>query len=230
MPDFLPHCGDGMVNVWWLFEYVAYAFATKMLRSATIEIHLSAIKYFFSISRGYEPDTTPPVLASALKRAARSHDDAGNQASVRRPISWVMLLAGESLVPTWRTGGRVLWLALCASFRFLTREVILAGTRSRVHESYCLRRADVAYFRGMAQLEDSLWSTAGRVEVHFRGSKGDQMREGAVLTSVRKGPPRPVGAGGGAVDFMIELMSCYLFIPSSAPLVAFSTCTGRWSM
>ena len=51
-----------------LFEYVAYSFATKKLRSVTIESHLSAIKFFHRISRGFELDTTHPVLACALKR------------------------------------------------------------------------------------------------------------------------------------------------------------------
>ena len=87
-----------------------------------------------------------------------------------------------------------------------------------------------AFFRGNAQLTAALWASADRVEVRFRGSKGDQMRTGRVLTRVREGQPRPLGAGGGAVDLMIELMSCYLFLPSSAPLVAFGTGNGRWSM
>ena len=34
-----------MTNVWHLFAYAAYAYATKKLRSATIEGHLSAIKF-----------------------------------------------------------------------------------------------------------------------------------------------------------------------------------------
>ena len=36
-----------------------------------------------------------------------------------------------------------------------------------------------------------------------------------------------MGAGGGAVDLMMELMSCYLFLPSSTPLVAFGTGNGK---
>ena len=143
----------------------------------------------------------------------------------------VILSAGETLVPSWGTGGRVLWLALCASFCFLTRaSEMFAETRTRVHETYCLRRADVAFFRGELQLVSAPWSAADRVEVRFRGSKGDQMRKGAVLTRVRGGPPRPVGVGGNAVDLMIELLSCYLFLPPSAPLVAFGAGNGRWSM
>ena len=35
---------------------------------------------------------------------------------------------------------------------------------------------------------------------------------------MRKGPSMRVGEGGGAIDLMIEVMSCYLFLSSSAPL------------
>jgi len=68
------------------------------------------------------------------------------------------------------------------------------------------------------------------VEVHFRSSKGDQFRKGAVVTRKRSGPPRLVEAGGGAVDLMIELLSCYMFLPSHAPLVVFGIGSGRWAM
>ena len=109
---------DGMTNVWHLLEYVAYAFATKKPRSATIESHLSAITFSHRISRGFELDTIHPVISSALKGATCSHDEVGNQATVRRPMSWAMFLAGETLIPAWRNRGRVLWLALYASFGF----------------------------------------------------------------------------------------------------------------
>ena len=45
VPIFLQHCRDRMTNVWHLFEYVAYAFGTKKLRSATVDSHLSATKF-----------------------------------------------------------------------------------------------------------------------------------------------------------------------------------------
>lgn len=92
VPRFLRHCGDDVVDLWCLFEYVVYTLATKKLRPATTESYLSAIKYLHRISRGVELETTHPVIASAIKGAARSHADAGNQISVRRPISWVLLL------------------------------------------------------------------------------------------------------------------------------------------
>ena len=142
-----------------------------------------------------------------------------------------MLLAGEKLIPTWRAGGRVLWPALYASFCLLTRaSEMFAETRLRVHDTYFLRRADVAFFRGKIQLIVAQWSTADHVEVRFRGSMGDQLRKGAVVTHVRKDPSMRVGEGGGAVDLMIELMSCYLFLPSLAPLVACVVDNGIWSM
>ena len=131
----------------------------------------------------------------------------------------------------WRAGGRVLWPALCASFCLLTRaSEMFAETRLRVHETHCLRRADVAFFRGNIQLTVAQWSTADHIEVRLRGSKGDQLRKGAVVTHVRKGPSMRVGKGGRAVDLMIELMSFYVFLPSSAPLAACGVGNGRWSM
>ena len=166
VPFFLDRVIDDMNNVWHLFEYVAYAFANKKLRSATIESHLSAIKFFHRISRGFELDTTDSVIASALKGAARPHAGVSSQATVRRPVSWAMLLAGETLNRSWRNWGRVLWLALCASFCFLTRaSEMFAETRSRIHETYYLRRADVPFFRGRVQLGVAQWSRADRVEV-----------------------------------------------------------------
>ena len=116
MSVFLQRCNDGMTNLWQLFEYVAYAFATKKLRSATVNSHLWAIEFFHRVSRGFELDTTHPDLTNVLEGATRSHADAGNQATVRRPVSWAMLLAGDTLIPVRRSGGCVLWLALCASF------------------------------------------------------------------------------------------------------------------
>ena len=38
------------------------------------------------------------------------------------------------------------------------------------------------------------WSMVDRVLV--RGSKGDHLRKGAILIRARKGPSKPVGAGG----------------------------------
>ncbi|MEP6266664.1 MAG: hypothetical protein ABJ139_04935, partial [Paracoccaceae bacterium] len=134
-----------MTNAWHLFEYVAYAFATKKLRSATIESHLSAIKFFHRISRGFELDITHPVLGNVLKGAVRSHADAGNQAT-----GFVGNVDGgrETDIYVADGGSRLVACPLRFIF-FLTRaSEMFAETRSRVHETCCLRRADVAFFRG----------------------------------------------------------------------------------
>ena len=102
---------------------------------------------------------------------------------------------------------------------------MFAETRTRVHELYCLRRANVAFFPSGTPS-----GVGDRVEVRFRGSKGDQWRKGAILTRARKGPPKPAGAAGGAVDLMVELLSSYLFLPPSAPLATFGCGSDRWSM
>ena len=50
---------------------------------------------------------------------------------------------------------------------------MLSRTRSRVHATYCLHRADVALFRGQTLLRAAQWPTDDRVDARFRRSKGD---------------------------------------------------------
>ena len=146
LPVFLERCRGGMANVWrHVFEYVVPAFSTNNLRSATIESHLSVLKIFHCILRGFENYIIHLVIANALESDPRLHADVGNQATVRRPISWDMLFPREKLIPTWRAGGRVWCLAQSASFYLLTRaSEMFTETRLRVNETYCFRRADGA--------------------------------------------------------------------------------------
>ena len=75
-----------MTSVWHLFEYVAYAFVTKKLRSAIFESHCLCINFLHCISRGFELGSTHPGLGNALEGASPSHADAGNRATVRRAV------------------------------------------------------------------------------------------------------------------------------------------------
>ena len=143
-----------------------------------------------------------------------------------------MLLAGETLIPAWRNVGRVLWVALCASFCFLARAFKTFAETGRVSAKRIVHGGQtwLSFAVLKVQLGVAQWSRADRVEVQFRGSKGDQLRKGAVISRVWVGSSRPVGAGGGAVDLMLELVSCYSFLPSSAPLVAYGSGGGSCSM
>lgn len=172
-----------------------------------------------------------PWIVDALKGVARSHADAGTVTRVRRPIAWSVLLLGESICNRWGPGGRVLWLALGASFFFLARAgEIFASKEGQWDHGHCLRRGDVAFFRKGVQLDWTMWGQADTVEVRFKSSKADQLREGAILTREREGPPIPLQGGGGPVDLMIELMSSYLLLPPHAPLAAFGGEAGKWSV
>ena len=50
------------------------------------------------------------------------------------------------------------------------------------------------------------------------------------MTRARAGPPLPTRDGGGVVELMIELLSSCIFLPSQAPLAAFRTARGNWSV
>ena len=127
--------------------------------------------------------------------------------------------------------GRVLWLALGASFFFLARAgEIFASKEECWYDGQMLRRGDVIFFRGSTQLDWTMWGQADRVDVQFRSPKEDQLRNRTVMTRARADPPLPLWEGGGAVELVIELLSSCMFIPSHAPLAAFGTARGNWSV
>lgn len=202
------------------------------MQETTIAGHLSAIKYYHRLVGGIELDTQHPLIRNALKGVTRGHAEVGTQQRLRLPVSWAVLQAGAGLVPTWGVGGRLMFLALGASFFFLTgASEMFAMSVSHMHAAHGLRRGDVAFFAGSVQLIlPTRWPLADRVEVRFRYSKGDQLRKGAVLTRVRSGPYRPVEAGGGAVACMVELLLYYPSLPSHSPLVAVGADGDRWML
>ena len=73
-----------------------------------------------------------------------------------------------------------------------------------------------------------MWGQADRVEVRFRSSTGDQLRDGTVMTRACANPPLPLRDGGGAVELMIKLLSSRMFLPSHAPLAALDTARDNW--
>ena len=59
---------------------------------------------------------------------------------------------------------------------------------------------------------------------HFRGDNGDQAQQGSVIVRTRDHASETrsgVGAGGGAVALMVELLSVYSTLPESAPLSSY---------
>ena len=64
----------------------------------------------------------------------------------------------------------------------------------------------------------------------FEGPKVTSCARALFTTRARYGPRRPVGAGGGAVDLIIELMSCYFISPPVGPASGVWLSNGRWSM
>lgn len=169
-------------------------------------------------------------MKSALKGISRSHTLAGTARPVRLPVSWEMLWAGKSLAPSWGSGGSVLWLCLGMAYFFIMRsDEVFAGAAGVVHAAHCLTRSDVAFFAGESQLDILRWHRADRVEVRFRGHKGDQGQAGSVIVRTRsavRGPRSGLGTGGGAVALMVDLLSRYPALPERAPLASYRSDNG----
>ena len=97
---------------------------------------------------------------------------------------------------------------------------IFASPTGAVHPAHCLTRRDVALHKGDRQLTSLQWHQATSIEVRFRGHKGDQAQHGSVIVSTRddaSGTRSRVGAGSGAVVFIVEMLSVYPTMPEAPP-------------
>ena len=83
----------------------------------------------------------------------------------------------------------------------------------------------MALYKGERRLTSLQWHQATSIEVHFRGHMGDQAQQGSVIVRTRddaSGTRSGVGAGGGAVVLMVELLSVYSTMPERGTLVVVS--------
>ena len=80
----------------------------------------------------------------------------------------------------------------------------------------------MALYKGERRLTWLQWHQAISIDVGFRGHKGDQAQLGSVIVRTRhdaSGTRSGVGAGGGAVPLMVELLSVYPTMPGSTPFL-----------
>jgi len=86
----------------------------------------------------------------------------------------------------WGDHRRVAWIVLALSYLMsLPLSELFAEGDGRVHAVYCLRGGDVAFYAGECQVKRGNSPKGDMVEVHFRGSIGEQRRNVAVLVMMK---------------------------------------------
>ena len=115
---------------------------------------------------------------------------------------------------------------LCLSYFLTVRlDEVFASDSGVVCPPHYLNRGNVAFFAGDVQLVCALWATADKIEVRVQGHKEDHDQIGSVRVRTRDeitGPRAGYRANGGAVAFMVELISCHTSLPASAPLSSYN--------
>ena len=165
-----------------LAEFMGYSGAVLGNREATIKGKLVAVDFYHRQFRNQSLPLSSPFLKGVGQGIRRKHVEAGSRPKVRRPLTWGMLSSMQREVEGGKEEGRVLWRGLALSYFLLLRaSELFAEARGKYHEIYCLRRGDVAFFRGDLQLGKEDRHEADKMEVHMKGSKGDQGRKGATL-------------------------------------------------
>ena len=210
---------------WALIDFAAWCSESKGNQAGTISGKFAAIQYFHRTQAQVEIDTTSQLTSCALRGIARSQVERGVRRRTRLPVTWSMLRDAEDVAQSWGPGGRVMWLCLSLSYFLIARaDEMFAASSGTVHPAHCLTRGDVAFFRGDSQLEYVNWRQADKIEVQFRGHKGDQEQRGDVRVRTRDyvhGPRSGYRAHGGAVALMVELLSYHPTLPDSAPLSSY---------
>ena len=224
-PEYLESSDSDSSKAWALVEFASWCCVSEGNLANTISGKFAAVQYFHRLNVGVELPVTAPVVQCALKSISRSHAAAGTPRRVRLPVSFGMLLTGETLIPSWGPEGKVLWLCLCLSYFLLARsDEMFAADSGAIHSVHCLTRGDVAFYADGTQLEYLRWRQADKVEVRFTGHKGDQEQVGSVRVRTRtevRGSKSSFRVDGGAVALMLELMSCFPGLPDHAPLSSY---------
>ena len=206
-----------------LLEFVAWC-VSEGNHARVIAGKLSAVLHFHRVNLQVGLPTSSALTKRALKGAARSQAAAGTPKRARCPISWDALLGGQGLVVG--PGGRVICTTLALGYVSFCGEVgrdLRLADRSGAPPALFdeERRGDI---QGGERLTSMQWHQATSIEVRFRSQKGHHAQQGSVIVCSRDhawGTRSGVGAGGGAVALMVELLSVYPTMPDSAPLSSY---------
>ena len=187
-PKFLESSDSDSHKAWALIDFASWCCASERHVANTIAGKFAAVQCFHRLHVGVELPVTAPMVQCALKGIARSHVEAGTPRRVRLPVSFSMLLTGETLVPSWGPEGNVLWLCLGLSYFIMTRsDEMFAADSGMVHDVHSLTRGDVAFYAQGTQLGSDRWQQADKIKVRFKGHKGDQEQIGSVHGDTRRG-------------------------------------------
>lgn len=227
---YLPKDASSAETAWALIDFAGWCFESEGNQAGTVAGKFAAIQFFHRMQAQVEIDTASPLVNRVVRGIARSQVERGVSRRTRLPVTWSMLRDSENIVRSWGPGGRVMWLCLSLSYFLIARaDEMFANSSGVVHPAHCLTRQDVAFFQGDRQLQYLHWRQADRIEVRFRGHKGDQEQRGNVRVRTRDethGPRSGYRADGGAVALMVELLSCHPTLSDSAPLSSYRSGQG----
>ena len=151
--EFLASSDSESFKAWALIEFASWCCASGGNLANTISGKFAAVQYFHQLRVGVELPVMAPVVQCPLRGIARAHVTAGTPRRVRLPVSFGMLLAGETLIPRRGPEGKVLWLCLCLSCFLMTRsDEMFTADSEVVHPVHSLTRGDVAFFATGTQL------------------------------------------------------------------------------
>ena len=104
----------------WTYS-AAWCRVSQDIQARTISSKPAAIQYFHRGDVGIELSIRSPLIKSVLQGFSRSCILTGTRPRVRLLISRDILIKGHERIPSWSSGGRVLWQCLGVSYFVFAR-------------------------------------------------------------------------------------------------------------
>ena len=98
-------------------KYMSHLYFSRGNKASTVEGKLVAVQHFHR-RVGIELPMKHFIIKSVKAGIARESALKGEPQRIRRPMSWVILKQGLSIVPEWGEGGKVMWMMLAVSYFF----------------------------------------------------------------------------------------------------------------
>ena len=154
-----------------LTEFMAYCCPERKNKEATVAGKLMVVTFYHEQWGGAVSAAAALQIQAVKKGIRRAHAKAGNQARVRRPLTWEMIRVMEEIVGECGVGGRIAWIGLALTSQLLLRaSELFAEEGGKVHEGYCLRRGDAGFFEKGVRRRIR-WRSISRRKKEIRGEK-----------------------------------------------------------
>jgi hypothetical protein len=170
--------------------FMAYCYYTKNNKASTIAGKLSGISHMHKLKCRVGLPVGHEWIKGIKDGIVRQEGDRVEVAKIkriRRPMTISMVHEGSGVAVKWGSVGVVKVNLMELAVAWLLRASEYLGyDDGLIHPQYCITRSSVTWWCEGEEVTYANRHSSDRVSIHFRASKGDQRREGVIVSRHKK--------------------------------------------